>query len=82
LARPVEGLAESLSKIEGIDDVRIEDSLRFDFACSDNSEMQHKLLRELMDLGLPVSGFAPERRRMQDAYLATVANGQRKEVPA
>lgn len=82
LARSVEGLDESLSKIEGIDDVRIEDSLRFDFACSDNSEMQHKLLRELMDLGLPVSGFAPERRRMQDAYLATVANGQRKEVPS
>ena len=82
LARPVEGLAESLSKIESIDDIRIEDSLRFDFACSDNPEMQHKLLRELMDLGLPVSGFAPERRRMQDAYLATVANGQIKEVPA
>lgn len=82
LARPVEGLAESLSKIEGIDDLRIEDSLRFDFTCSDNPETQHKLLHELMDLGLPVSGFAPERRRMQDAYLATVANGQRKEVPA
>ncbi len=82
LARPVEGLAESLSKLEGINDVRIEDSLRFDFACSDNPEMQHKLLCELMDLRLPVSGFAPERRRMQDAYLATVANGQKKEALA
>jgi ABC-2 type transport system ATP-binding protein len=80
LARPVEGLAESLSKIEGIEDIRIEDSLHFDFACSENPEIQHMLLRELMDLRLPVSGFAPERRRMQDAYLATIRNGQRKEV--
>lgn len=82
LARPVEDLSESLSKMEGIEDIRIEDSLRFDFACPDNPEMQHKLLRQLMDMGLPVSGFAPERRRMQDAYLATVANGRKKEVPS
>jgi ABC-2 type transport system ATP-binding protein len=80
LVRKTEGLAGALAGIEGIDDIRVEEPLRFDFVCPDDPGEQHRILCSLMDLGLPVSGFAPEKRRMQDAYLATVGRAENNEV--
>jgi ABC-2 type transport system ATP-binding protein len=80
LARPAGDLYSIVGKMEEIGDLFVGDPLHFDFTCAEDHETQHNLLRKMMDSGLTVSGFAPERRKLQDAYLATVGNSGKKEA--
>jgi ABC-type uncharacterized transport system ATPase subunit len=73
----VERLAEALAAVAGIAEVRAEER-GATFSVPADDEAQAGILRALLAAGLPVSAFAPERRSMQDAYLATVAA---KEAP-
>jgi ABC-2 type transport system ATP-binding protein len=78
LARPFDGLAAALAAVEGVTDVRTE-AAGATFAISGSAEAQHAILSALLAGGVPVCAFAPERRSMQDAYLASVA-GDRVKV--
>lgn len=75
LSRPVQELAALLAGVDGLVEPTVS-SHGAVFAVADDAEQQYRLLRQLLELGLPVCGFAPERRSMQDAYLATVSDRQ------
>lgn len=80
LAEPVDDLAERVAGIDAVVDIRVEDAWSAGIACADDPGVQHRVLKELMARGLPVRGFAMDRRTMQDAYLATVATTHDREV--
>ena len=44
--------------------------LAFDF--TGDPDAQHRLLRQLLDQGIPITSFAPERRDLQQSYLDTM----------
>ena len=71
LTGPADRLFELLAAEEGLSDIRTEEN-GATFRYSSQPDDQHRLLRRLLDAGLPVCGFGAERRTMQDAYLATV----------
>jgi len=79
LAGPFEGLAEALAALPGVADVRVEGG-GASFAAPAGAAVQHELLKALLARGVPVCAFGPERRSMQDAYLATVAEGRPGEA--
>jgi ABC-2 type transport system ATP-binding protein len=72
LARPFEGLQGTLASIDGVTAPRAEGA-GATFGAPADAEAQHRILAALLARGVPVSAFAPERRSLQDAYLATVA---------
>jgi ABC-2 type transport system ATP-binding protein len=76
LARPFEGLGAALAALEGVSEVRLEAG-GATFAAPADAGAQARILAALVAAGVPVSAFAPERRSMQDAYLATV--GERRQ---
>lgn len=80
LAGPVEGLAALLAGIEGVSGVRLTaDGATFS-APAEGAE-QARILRALVAREVPLQAFAPERRSMQDAYLATVAEPSGRSRP-
>jgi ABC-2 type transport system ATP-binding protein len=72
LARPFAGLVELLSGLEGAAGVRVE-GLTATVELPASPEAQHGALRALLEAGAPVCAFGPERRSLEEAYLATVA---------
>lgn len=74
LAAPCAGLSDFLAAREFVSDLHINtDLVTFSFS-SDPSE-QHRLLKELLDRGIPVCSFAEQQKNLQDVYLKTVRNG-------
>jgi len=74
LASPAAGLEELLAGIERVHGVQLENNGRaVSFMYPDDAAAQHRLLCSLIAQDVPVCSFGPERRSMQDAYLATVA---------
>lgn len=71
LTNPTDRLSDLLAAQEGLSDIRIEENCAT-FRYSSRADDHHRLLRELLEAGLPVCSFGTERRTMQDAYLATV----------
>jgi len=71
LSAPHPALESLLVAAEGVSDCRIENlGARFRFA--GDGQAQHRLLKRLVDQGVPVAGFAEERVNLQDAYLERV----------
>ena len=57
-----------LSSIADVSDVRV-DGRRIDFLYAGDESGRYRLLKQLLDQGLPVSSFAQAERGMQRAYL-------------
>jgi ABC-2 type transport system ATP-binding protein len=75
LSRVVENLVEAFLSLDGVTDpVAADGRSGISFTFPDNPELQRVLLQDLVQRGLPVCSFGAERRTMQDAYLATVAD--------
>jgi ABC-2 type transport system ATP-binding protein len=72
LSRSFDGLAAALAAVDGVTEIRVEGD-GATFAAPEGAEALHGILMALVAAGVPVCAFAPERRSMQDAYLATVA---------
>jgi ABC-2 type transport system ATP-binding protein len=74
LAAPCASLRETLAGKEHVDGVKGDD-VQASFSFSADPALQHRLLKELFDAGLPVCLFAEQRQNLQDAYLKTVKTG-------
>lgn len=72
LAAPFPGLAAVLAGLEGSAGVRV-DGLTATVELPAAPEARHRALRALLDAGAPVCAFGPERRSLEEAYLATVS---------
>ncbi len=72
LAGPFPGLPELLAGLDGASDVRV-DGLTATLELPADAEAQQRALRRLVEAGAPVCAFAPERRSIEEAYLATAA---------
>jgi ABC-2 type transport system ATP-binding protein len=69
LSAPVPALAEHLRGLDNVGAVTpLDGGAAFDF--TGDADGQHRLLRALIEAGLPVCALAEERRSMQDVYLA------------
>lgn len=78
LVRPAAGLQELLAGFGNVHDIKTEDSGRhISFGYEDDAAAQYNLVRYLVENNVPVCSFGPERRSMQDAYMATVSGQQR-----
>lgn len=71
LAAPWDGLAEILATKETATDVTITNE-HATFSYSADAAEQHRLLKELLDLGVPICAFTEQRQNLQEAYLKTV----------
>lgn len=81
LAHPFPGLLELLSRVEGAAAVRVE-GLGAWLELPAGAEAQHRALRALVEAGAPVCAFGPERRSLEEAYLATVPEPVLPTIPA
>ncbi len=72
LTHPLERLGTLLRQIEEIKLVKIEHNQTAWLEVSNNPEQQHRLLKTLLEQGLPVCEFAPASHTLQDAYLQTI----------
>lgn len=70
LARPVAGLGDMLSSIEGVTDVQV-DRDRVVIQYSSDRAKAAGLLADLVGRGIPVSSFAPNAPGLEEAYLRT-----------
>jgi ABC-2 type transport system ATP-binding protein len=71
LSAPHPALESLLVAAEGVNDCRI-DNLGARFRFAGDAQARHRLLKQLIDAGVPVAGFAEERVNLQDAYLERV----------
>ncbi len=69
LARPDPRLDDVLSGFPEVDILQL-DGTRATIAMSSAIEARHQLLRALLKIDLPVVGFAAEKHRLQEAYMA------------
>jgi ABC-2 type transport system ATP-binding protein len=78
LTAPLAELAEILSGIEVVEDVKVDGaSATFTFVC--DPDAQHLLLKELLHRGLPLRAFGEDRQTMQQSYLSSVRNNEERE---
>ncbi len=75
LAEAFDGISVLLNAIGGVTEVRLEGTSVL-FSYSDDPLAQHRLLKELIERGVPVRQFAEEQVNLQQAYLATVGAAQ------
>jgi ABC-2 type transport system ATP-binding protein len=75
LAAPVSAAAERVASIAGVTEVSGGER-EISFLFRGGPEEAHRLLLALVERGLPVCAFTPERRTLQDAYLSTVKGGR------
>jgi ABC-2 type transport system ATP-binding protein len=71
LAAPHGSMREALAGRDSLADLIAGDD-QATFSFSADPAQQHRLLKELLDRGLPVCSFTEQRQNMQDAYLKTV----------
>ncbi|MGZ8219426.1 ABC transporter ATP-binding protein [Methylomagnum sp.] len=72
LAEPVGGLAEKLRALTGLDVLSVEQDRAALLSLPTDANVQHRVLRDLLALDLPVCEFAPAAQNMQDAYLESI----------
>ncbi|MBW2690564.1 MAG: ATP-binding cassette domain-containing protein, partial [Deltaproteobacteria bacterium] len=78
LTEPFNGLQALLSGLPDVSSVEgDEESAVFSF--SGDAAARHRLLKSLLDQGLPVCAFAEQQRNMQSAYLESVRRQNRQE---
>jgi ABC-2 type transport system ATP-binding protein len=75
LATADQRIGALLGTIAGVSDVAV-DTLLVHFSLAGGVQVQHALLKRLIDEGLPVAEFAPVQSSLQDSYLALM----RKQV--
>jgi ABC-2 type transport system ATP-binding protein len=74
LARPDDRLAAILAEASNVSDVQTgEDGAGF--AIAGGEEAAGALLRVLIEAGLPICAFVPNRANLQDAYLSRMREG-------
>jgi ABC-2 type transport system ATP-binding protein len=76
LAAKDERLSATLAAIDGIADVTVNGATAR-FMLGGGPQAQHRVLKRLVEFGLPVSGFTIAETSLQDAYLARVREGGR-----
>ena len=75
LATADQRIGALLGTIAGVSDIAV-DTLLVHFSLAGGVQVQHALLKRLIDEGLPVAEFAPVQSSLQDSYLALM----RKQV--
>lgn len=70
LLRAEPGLEAQLAAIDGVDQVRVENS-RVTLDCGSEPADAYRLLRELVKRDVPVVSFAPDAPGLEEAYLRT-----------
>lgn len=79
LAGAFAGLKDILEGVEGVELLSVSET-GATFTCAAGAPEQHRLLRSLLERGIPVCSFAEQKRNMQEAYLRTVQkNGSKDE---
>ena len=78
LAEPAGGLQTLLSALPGVSAVAGDERSAV-FSFSGDAAARHRLLKGLLDQGLPVCAFAEQQRNMQSAYLESVRRQDRQE---
>jgi ABC-2 type transport system ATP-binding protein len=69
LVTPDQRIAALLANIAGVSDVNVDTQIvRFNLA--GGAQVQHALLKRLIDEGLPIVEFGPVQTSLQDSYLA------------
>lgn len=72
LARPVDNLAALLQDLPAVAVLEIENRQSALLDLPADAECQHRTLKSLLDLNLPVCEFAPAASHLQDRYLKTL----------
>jgi len=67
----VENLAEILSQLNGVGDVRVNGAIT-EFTCDADHAKRHELLRSIIRHDIPVISFTEKTFNIQQAYLNTV----------
>lgn len=74
LAQPFPGLAEMLRKYDGVSDVAVTDDAAA-LLFSGDPEARHRLLRALIEQGVPVSGLREDQMSLQQTYFSRMESG-------
>lgn len=75
LAADSDAIASLLEDMDGVADVRADiREASFTFSC--DRELQHRLLKDLVSAGVPVSSFSEERRDMHASYLGKMRESE------
>ncbi|MCD2449893.1 ABC transporter ATP-binding protein [Methylicorpusculum oleiharenae] len=72
LATPINNLKEILEQVTGISLLKIENDQLVWLTIDGDAVQQHRILKQLLALDLPVCEFAPAPGNLQDAYLETI----------
>jgi ABC-2 type transport system ATP-binding protein len=72
LATPIYNLKEILNQLTGISLLKIETDQRVWLTIDGDAMQQHRILKQLLALDLPVCEFTPAPGNLQDAYLETI----------
>ena len=78
LTGPFNGLQALLSGMDGVSAVEGDDGTAV-LSFSGDAAARHRLLKSLLDRGLPVCAFAEQQRNMQSAYLQSVRRRDSQE---
>ncbi len=78
LTGPFNGLQALLSGMDGVSAVEGDDGSAV-LSFSGDAAARHRLLKSLLDRGLPVCAFAEQQRNMQSAYLQSVRRRDSQE---
>lgn len=68
LTRPVEGLAEALSRVPRVTRIQ-ENGTTLEFIFEGTDEDQHQLLKQILNKGWPVCALAVREKNLQETYL-------------
>jgi len=71
LSSPHDSLREILADRDNVAELRVNET-QATFSFSIDPAEQYRLLKELLDRGLPICSFAEQRQNLQEAYLKTV----------
>jgi hypothetical protein len=64
-------IGQTLAAIEGVGSIDVQGEI-VTFQCVPDHEVQHSILKQLIDQDIQVCAYGEERMNMQDAYLATL----------
>nr|CRH05422.1 Conserved protein of unknown function. Contining ATPase activity domain [Candidatus Magnetococcus massalia] len=69
LSEPFDGLSPLLAEESGISEMTFTSETRASFLFTGDHQQQQRLLKKLVDAGVPLCSLAEERLHLQDAYL-------------